>query len=188
LRSFIAIELPDSAKSALAELQGELKKTGADIRWVKPDNVHLTLKFLGNIEEKIISTIVQVIQGTCNKYTPFNLEIKEIGFFPDMKSPRIIWVGINGNTTIAGMQSEIDSGLSSLGFEREKRNFAPHLTLGRFRTSRGKKFITEAVEQFRNRSFGVIGVTSLSLMRSDLHQAGAQYTKIAEISLGEIGP
>ncbi len=188
MRSFIAIELPDTAKSALAELQRELKKTGADIRWVKPDNLHLTLKFLGNIEEKVIGTLVQVMRGTCNKYTPFNLEIKGMGFFPNVRSPRIIWVGINGNTAMTGIQSEIDSGLSSLGFEREKRNYAPHLTLGRFRTSQGKRLITEAVEQFSNRSFGVIGVESLSLMRSDLHQAGARYTKIAEISLRETGP
>lgn len=187
MRSFIAIELPETAKSALAELQQDLKKTGADIRWVKAENIHLTLKFLGNIEEEIIGRIVQVIKGACKKFESFDLEIKGIGVFPNVKSPRVIWVSVNGNITVAGIQREIEMGLSPLGFERENRKFSPHLTLGRFRSSQGKRPFMDKVELLKDSSYGMIDVRSVSLMRSDLGPAGARYTKIAEISLGGVG-
>jgi 2'-5' RNA ligase len=183
LRSFIAIELSETAKSALAELQQELKKTGADVRWVKPENIHLTLKFLGNIEKNIIDSIVQILTGTCNKFEVFTLEIKGTGVFPSVKSPRVIWVSANGKTTVTGIQLEIETGLSSLGFEREKRTFTPHLTLGRFKTSQGKRPLLDKVELFKDNSYGVIDVRSISIMRSDLSPAGAKYTRIAEIPL-----
>ena len=186
MRSFIAIELPETAKSALAGLQQELKKTGADVRWVKPENIHLTLKFLGNIEKNIIDSIVQILTGTCNKFEAFTLEIKGTGVFPSVKSPRVIWVSANGKTTVTGIQLEIETGLSSLGFEREKRTFTPHLTLGRFKTSQGKRPLLDKVELFKDNSYGVINVRSISIMRSDLSPTGAKYTRIAEIPLRRI--
>jgi 2'-5' RNA ligase len=185
LRSFIAIELPESITSALAQLQQELKKSGADIRWVKPGNIHLTLKFLGDIDEDIVDDIVRVIKGTCNNYESFNLAIQGAGVFPKGKSPRVIWVGVNGNPSVNGIKGEIESGLTPLGFEQEKRKFTPHLTLGRFRSSRGKGSITNNVELLKDQSFGIMDVRAVSLMRSDLRPEGAQYTRIAELKLGE---
>jgi 2'-5' RNA ligase len=185
LRSFIAIELPETVKSALAELQQELKKCGADIRWIKLASIHLTLKFLGNIEDKVVENIVKVIKGTCEKYSEFNLDIKGVGVFPNIKSPRVIWVGVNSNTAISGLQNEIEGGMSSLGFERENRKFTPHLTLGRFRSYQGKASLVDKIESYKDTTFGIMDVNSVSLIKSDLSPAGAKYTRLANVALGK---
>jgi 2'-5' RNA ligase len=183
LRSFIAIELPETIKSALAELQQELKRSEADIRWVKPENIHLTLKFLGNIEEKLVDDIVKAIETTCNKYPEFDLEIKGMGVFPNIKSPRVIWVGVNSSEILTDLQHNIESEMAALGFEPENRKFTPHLTLGRFKSSRGKEALLEDIKLHKDSKLGLINVKSVYLMRSDLSPAGARYTRIAEISL-----
>ena len=184
LRSFIAIELPETVKSAFVELQGELKKTGADIRWVKPENIHLTLKFLGNTEESTDS-IVDVIKGTCSRFEPVTLEIRGVGVFPNVKSPRVIWAGMNCNTALAEIRNSIEEGLFSLGFERDSRKFSPHLTLGRFRSSQGRRPLMDKIELLKDKSYGMIHAETVVLMKSDLAPGGAQYTRLAEISLGK---
>ena len=184
MRSFIAIELPESTQSELGEIQRELKKTGADIRWVRPENIHLTLKFLGDIEEGLCNDITRVIEGACNTFQPFSLSIQGTGVFPNARAPRVVWVGLSQDTSLAGIKQEIDTGLVPLGFEQEDRSFVPHLTLGRFRSSQGKRSLMDKVVQLRDNSYGVIDVKSIALMRSDLSPHGARYTKIAEIPLG----
>jgi 2'-5' RNA ligase len=184
LRSFIAIELPETVKSAFVELQGELKKTGADIRWVKPKNIHLTLKFLGNTEESTDS-IVDVIKGTCSRFEPVTLEIRGVGVFPNVKSPRVIWAGMNCNTALAEIRISIEEGLFSLGFERDSRKFSPHLTLGRFRSSQARRPLMDKIELLKDKSYGMIHAETVVLMKSDLAPGGAQYTRLAEISLGK---
>jgi 2'-5' RNA ligase len=183
LRSFIAIELPEAVKSALAELQQEFKKCGVDVKWVKPDNIHLTLKFLGNIEEKNVERIVKIIEGICSKYKVFSLEVKGTGVFPNIRSPRVLWVGIERNSLLTKLQRDVEDEMASIGFEREDREFIPHLTLGRFKSSIGKEGLMEEIELHRNDTFGLIDVRSLSLMKSDLKPSGAEYTRIAEAFL-----
>jgi 2'-5' RNA ligase len=184
LRSFIAIELPDAVKSALLSLQDELKTCGADVRWSRPEGIHLTLKFLGNIEEKLIDGIVEILKGTCRKFKSFNCEVRGVGIFPGVRSPRVLWAGIADHETLALIQQDIDAGMSSLGFESENRKFTPHLTIGRFRSSRGKTALLEKMDAYKELNLGLIEVNHISLMRSDLSPAGARYTRIAEISLG----
>jgi 2'-5' RNA ligase len=186
LRSFIAIELPETAKSFLAGLQQDFKNCGADIRWVKPENIHLTLKFLGNIEEKQIDNIIKVIEKACSKYAAFNFRFSGVDVFPRRGSPRVLWVGMNGNETLTGLQQEIDIGLVKLGFERENRKFVPHLTLGRFKSSRGKVPLLDKIKSYKNNKSGLTDVSSVSLIKSDLSPAGARYTRIAEVSLGKV--
>jgi 2'-5' RNA ligase len=185
LRSFIAIELPETVKSAFAELQGELKKTGADIRWVKPENIHLTLKFLGDIEEESTGSIIHVIKGTCSRFEPLTLEIRGVGVFPNAKSPRVIWAGVNCNTALAEIRNSIEEGLSSLGFDRDNRKFSPHLTLGRFRSSQGRRSLMDMAGQLTDRSYGIIHAGSIDLIKSELGPGGAKHTKIAEVLLGK---
>lgn len=183
LRSFIAIELPETAQSALSDLQGELKKYGADVRWVKPENIHLTLKFLGDVEENIVEGIIDSLKGTCDKHSTFSLELSGIGVFPNKKSPRVLWVGLTGSKILPVVQQEIDIEMATMGFKREKRRFAPHLTLGRFKSSFGKKDLLDKVSSDMNTEFGLIEVNSVSLMRSNLGPAGAKHTTIAKIDL-----
>ena len=186
MRCFIAIELPEAVKSTLSGIEEELKKSKADVRWVKPDNVHLTLKFFGNIEEKKTEKIIEIMEGICNQYASFPIEIKGMGTFPNIKSPRVLWVGIEGNDTLKTLQKEIENRMESIGFEREDRAFTAHLTLGRFRSSIEKEGLLKAVKLHEKDTFvGSINVQSLSLIRSDLHPEGARYTKIIDIPLGK---
>lgn len=186
MRCFIAIELPEAVKSTLSGIEEELKKSKADVRWVKPDNVHLTLKFFGNIEDKKTEKIIEIMENICSQYAPFTIEIKGMGTFPNIKSPRVLWVGIEGNDTLKTLQEEIENKMESIGFEREDRAFTAHLTLGRFRSSIEKEGLLKAVKLHEKDTFvGSINVQSLSLIRSDLHPEGARYTKIIDIPLGK---
>ncbi len=186
MRCFIAIELPEAVKSTLSGIEEDLKKSKADVRWVKPDNIHLTLKFFGNIEEKKTEKIIEIMENICNQYAPFTIEIKGMGTFPNIKSPRVLWVGIEGNDTLKTLQKEIENKMESIGFEREDRAFTAHLTLGRFRSSIEKEGLLKAVKLHEKDTFvGSINVQSLSLIRSDLHPEGARYSKIIDISLGK---
>lgn len=185
MRSFIAIELSETVKSALAELQKKLKESRADIRWIKPENIHLTLKFLGNIDERITVGTERIIKEICKRHNMFTLEVKGISAFPGMKSPRVLWVGINNRDVLTKIQKDIEDGMASLGVEHENRRFTPHLTLGRFRSVMGKENLIDKIELHKNESFGLIEAKSISLMRSDLKPAGAQHTKIAEVPLGK---
>jgi 2'-5' RNA ligase len=183
MRCFIAIELPGEVKSALAGLQEEFKKYGVDVRWVKPDNIHLTLKFLGDIDEKKVEEIVKRVEKICDKYESFSLETKGVGIFPSLHSPRVLWVGIKGNSSLIRLQADMEDEMSSIGFKRENRGFTPHLTIGRFKSSVGKRELANRIELHRDDSFGLINVKAIVLMKSDLKPSGAEYTRIAEIPL-----
>ena len=102
----------------MSEFQQELEKCGADVRWVKPEGIHLTLKFLGNINDKDVGEIIKTVEGTCKKYKAFNLEIAGAGVFPNKKIPRVLWVGITGNGAFAKLQQEIEDAMASMGFEK----------------------------------------------------------------------
>jgi 2'-5' RNA ligase len=181
LRCFIAIELSESVKSALAELQNNFRKCQADIRWVKPDNIHLTLKFLGDIDDVV--GIEKVISEACNKYKPFDIEVAGAGVFPNIRSPRVLWVGIDDNEVLAGLQSAIEDGLAMLGFKKDKRKYQPHLTLGRFRSLRGDGTIVDIIGSYNNYKLGFMNASKVSLIKSELSLLGAVYSKIAEITL-----
>ncbi len=184
MRSFIAIELSEDVKSGLAGLQQELKGCGADIRWVKPDNIHLTLKFLGDVDEKKVRSIVEQVKGACADYSIFDLKISGIGVFPNLKSPKVLWTGVKVVDTLEGLCRDIDSGMASLGFPLEKRKFSPHLTLGRFRSMKGKGAVIDEIKLHNADCIGIVNVRAVSLMKSDLGPAGAKYTRVAEIGLG----
>lgn len=184
MRCFIAINLPESVGKILAGLQHEFKKYGADIRWVRPEHIHLTLKFLGSIEEKSVDALAGVIEKACTGCTAFQLTVSGAGVFPNMKSPRVLWIGLDSSVALSGLQEEIDRGAASLGFKQEHRKFVPHLTLGRFRSSRIKQGFREKIESYENSQFGAFDVGSVCLMKSDLGPSGATYSIIKEIFLG----
>ncbi|UCF86915.1 MAG: RNA 2',3'-cyclic phosphodiesterase [Nitrospiraceae bacterium] len=187
MRSFISIELPEETRNALSRVQKEFEKCSPDIRWVKPGNIHLTLKFLGNIEDEIAENITVMMRKVCSKFPSFILTLQGAGMFPNVRSPRVLWIGLNGNDVLAALQKEIEDGLEPLGFKSEKRKFTPHLTLGRFRSSIGKDCLRKVMERQATNRFGTIKVLSVALMRSDLHPSGARYTKISEAFLSGSG-
>ena len=183
LRSFIALELPLTIRSALAELQQELKRCNADIRWVKPDNIHLTLKFLGEVKEDRIDGIIKAVRDVCDRYGQLRLEVRGLGVFPNRRSPRVLWVDVPDDGLLAGLQKDIEEAMALAGFKSEKRGYTPHLTIGRFRSLKEKDHLLERIGQFSDNSLGYIDVKSVALMRSDLGPAGAVYTRIADLPL-----
>ena len=185
MRSFIAIELPESIQSALSDIQKDFRKSDVDVRWVKPENIHLTLKFLGTIEESMARSITDVLQKVSGNYRTFTMTLSGVGVFPHSRSPRVVWVGSKDSDILIDLQRDIEEGLASLGFEREKRKYTAHLTLGRVKSSRGNHALMEKAETYREREFGSFDVGTISLMKSDLGPAGAKYTRVAEVRLGK---
>jgi 2'-5' RNA ligase len=183
MRCFIAIDINEKVKTAILELQRIFKGCNADIRWIKPENIHLTLKFLGNVEEDMLDKIRTKLEDICLRYKGFGLEAKGIGLFPDKRRPRVIWVDVNGNGNLRGLQSDIEGAMATMGFKKEERAFTPHLTIGRFRSRTGIDALYDKMQLYRDESFGVIDVRSVLLMESRLRPAGAEYRRVAEFAL-----
>jgi len=187
IRSFIAIELPKELKQRLAQLETQLKVDRQPwVKWVKPDSIHLTLKFLGNIAVDTTAVITRAIEASVRGINPFHLKVKELGVFPNLKRVQVAWVGISGDTDkLTRLQKHLESNLSPLGFAAESRSFTPHLTLARL-NERASPDERQAFGQliastrFEN---GDIKVDAISLMKSQLTRAGAIYTRISLVSL-----
>jgi len=188
IRSFIAIELPEEVKSGLHRLQAELTLAQYTfVKCVSPEGIHLTLKFLGNISPQKVAEITRVMEQASQVVSPFQLHITEVGAFPNMRRPRVLWVGIKGEVDkLIGWQQRIDEGLVPLGFAKEARPFTPHLTLARLRDNCSPGDRLHFGEMFARAHAEVdykFTVTSLNLMRSQLFPSGAVYSRLAEVKL-----
>jgi len=183
LRTFIAIELPDDVLTALAEAQRELKRGDSDIRWVRPGAIHLTLKFLGEVNEDRLDEINEKIGSACRGHHSFDLVFRGAGAFPNSRAPRVLWVGTAESHQLSELRDDIESALESAGFPSDGRKFVPHLTLGRFRSQRGKRTVMDILESMREREFGSVTVSSVSFMRSELRPEGARYSRLASFPL-----
>jgi len=185
IRSFLAIELPKPILRKIEEVQGDLKLTHADVRWVNPEKIHLTLKFFGNIEESRIDAIFKAIEEPIQNNPPFFLNVRGVGAFPQMRNPRVIWMGlVNGKEVLVSLQKQIEIQLEKIGFQPEDRPFHPHLTLGRTRSSRGKEELVGKMEKHRDEEFGDFQIERVVLFKSDLRPTGPVYTPLREIKLG----
>jgi 2'-5' RNA ligase len=185
IRSFLAIELPNPIFKKIEEVQGDLKSTHADVRWVNPEKIHLTLKFFGNIEESRIDPIFKSIEEPIRNTQPFSLRVRGVGAFPNLKNPRVIWMGLtDGEEVLTSFQRQIDTQLERIGFQPEDRHFHPHLTLGRMRSSRGKQELVGRMEKHKEEEFGEIQVERVVLFKSDLRPTGPVYTPLKDMKLG----
>ncbi len=186
LRSFLAIELPAAILHRIGEVQEYLKSSKADVRWVNPENIHLTLKFFGNIEESQIDSIIKMIEKPAHATPPIVINARGIGAFPGLKNPRVIWVGLTDERKdLISFQKRLDEALRHTGFQPEDRPFHPHLTLGRTRSNRGKDELVRGMDRYREETFGSFQVDRVVLFKSDLTPRGSIYTKLREVSLGE---
>jgi 2'-5' RNA ligase len=185
IRSFLAIELPVTVQTKIGEIERELESTSADVRWANPEKIHLTLKFFGNIEESKIDSIVAAIKGPTGRAQPFQLNVRGTGAFPNLKNPRVIWIGlVEGDGILIPLQKEMDASLEKIGFQPEGRPFRPHLTLGRVKSNRGKEELMRRVEKYREEEIGNFQVEKVILFKSDLTPAGPIYTPLREVRLG----
>ena len=161
------------------------------VRWVRPDGIHLTLKFLGDVPIDTIDQISPILKSICNKHTPFIVEVSEFGCFPNFRRPRILWIGVQDlSAQLSDLHAEIESGLSKLGFERETRRFHPHLTIGRVKRIRDQtesQRLAAVLEDMKIADIGQLHVKEISLMKSDLKPTGAVYSRLVAAQLGGSG-
>jgi 2'-5' RNA ligase len=185
IRSFLAIELPEAIRKRIEEIQRDLRSSNSDVRWVIPEKIHLTLKFFGNIEESRVDTITKSIEPLVGGTPHFSLEVRGMGAFPNIKNPRVIWMGlIDEKQVLIPLQGQLESTLETIGFQVEDRPFRPHLTLGRMNSGRGKDELIGRIQKYKEEKFGDIEVKRLVLFKSDLRPAGPIYTPLREMNLG----
>jgi 2'-5' RNA ligase len=186
-RLFIAIDLPADVKALLADLQSRLRQLTRAVRWSDPGGTHLTLKFLGNVDVAMIHEIINRMGGAAARSKLFRLQTGDLGVFPNAKRPRVVWLGVGGDlTTLGELQADVERSIAPLGFPTERRQFSPHLTLGRSikePSSVQLAGIGQAVAQTRAPRRVVFGVEEIVLMRSELRPGGASYTALARARL-----
>ncbi len=183
MRTFIAIELPETIKKEIEQLQAPLKKTGAFVSWVKPKNIHVTLKFLGEIPEDKINEVFSATQKALEGIRKFTMNLKEMGVFPDLRRPRVIWIGTgSGEEELSHLAKRIEEEMEKIGFPKEKRKFSAHFTIGRVKSPKNIEKLMELVESsdFQTEK---IEVNEVVMMKSQLHPAGAIYTPLKKVPL-----
>jgi 2'-5' RNA ligase len=181
IRTFIAVELPQEIHDKLKQLQDDLKASMPDVRWTKYGNVHLTLKFLGDVQISRIDAISETLRGIARQFSPFTISLTGIGAFPNSRRPRVVWVGLEkGGDKLIKIAESIEASMRKLGFPREKRKFSPHLTVGRVRRLTNPSAMTQALERSVVGKIGEFVVQRVSLIRSQLDPAGSIYTILTE--------
>ncbi len=189
IRTFIAVELSEELKQALRGAQKQLRNApGAySVRWVSPDNMHLTLKFLGNVSRGRVEEIADAIRQATMGFTPFVLQAAGLGCFPNVRRPNVVWVGLEGDVErIVQLAQGIDDALGKRGFPREDRPFSPHLTLGRVsREARlsDRAALGDAIQKFPQTGYGRVPVKAVHLFQSDLRSGGPVYTVLQTVRL-----
>ena len=190
IRSFIAIELPTGLKQELTRLETQLKAGNQPwVKWVKPDSIHLTLKFLGNIAAGTTAAITGAIEKSARGIKPFSLKVEGLGVFPSLKRVQVAWVGISGETDkLTQLQKRLESNLTPLGFTPESRPFTPHLTLARLKEHTSPNERQEFGKLIASTNFEAsdIEVKEISLMKSQLTRTGAIYTQIKLVKLEKV--
>lgn len=184
MRAFIAIELPLKIKESLARLMKDLQREGVQGRWVPLDNIHLTLRFLGNIQDEQVGDIVRLMEETAEGFHPFTVSLEGLGAFPHAARPRVLWVGVgDGKEPLSRLQAQLEKGLVSMGFPPEDKAFKPHLTLARFKFPKVevRKRVYQACRKREKEGWGTMEAASVILFESILSPQGACYRKVEEV-------
>lgn len=188
IRVFLAVELPSDMQEKLAHLQQQLQKTLSSINWVRPESIHLTLKFLGYIEVSTVPQLLSVLESVGGKREVFFLEAQGLGVFPHAKHPRILWVGLTGHTqALSDLVLDIDVALEPLGFPLEEKSYHPHLTLARIKRENatvGSVLLKNKVLE-HDCHLGMLTIDRFTLVQSDLDSSGATYRSLGTVLLSE---
>ncbi len=168
---------------SLLRLLRDLETAEARLRVVAPENLHITLKFLGNVDEGLVPSIVEVIERSCDGVHPSVLDLRGTGAFPSLRAPRVLWVGVEGGEGLVAVARGLEEGLQRLGFERERRRFSPHLTVARVKRPKGKAELVRLMESYHNQEFGEQRVDEILLKRSELTPSGPIYSTLAKVVL-----
>lgn len=187
IRTFIAIKLAPEIISSITRVQEKLRGTGGRVKWVEPSNIHITLKFLGNITPEQLDKVIFATREALRPFKPFDVSVSGLGAFPRAASPRVIWVGVEEEKEkLTRLSKAIEESLSRIGFPPEKRQFSPHLTLGRVKSPQGTGGgLTQAITSTDASNLGNMRVKRIAIMQSQLTPAGPIYTALEEIELRE---
>lgn len=188
MRAFIAIELPANIKDFLSRLENKLKTTGADVKWVSPGNIHLTLKFLGEINAETIEKISVIMEDIAKNKKTFQIHLGAMGAFPNTKFPRVIWIGINsGEDEAKEIVKELEKELNKIGIPREVKPFSGHITIARIRSNKDKENLVQELNKLNNNTERdnppAFAVTKFILFKSTLTPQGPIYEVLKEANL-----
>ncbi len=188
IRAFVAVDLEPQTVQKIAEAIVQLRPRLPGIRWLPPANFHLTLKFLGDIDEARVEPIAAALERDLCPFSCFTINAKGLGVFPDLKRPRILWVGLVGDE-LNVLASRVEKTLIPFGFAAERRAFAPHLTVGRWREFNGSsKELGDEVEKWQGHDFGRSNVDEVILFQSVLKPEGAVYRRLKTVALTKKAP
>ena len=197
IRAFIAIDIPEDVRAVITEAQARLKRAPLSVKvsWTKIDNVHLTLQFLGYVEEPVVPKISEALAIVAGQYEPFDLRVQGVGAFPGDKRPRVLWVGCDDIAIVGARHARlaakpravplrdlaraVQTEMQQFGFEPERREFSAHLTLGRIRVPKPDDALTRALDSIKDTNFGTMHVDAIHLFQSQLHPEGSIYTKLS---------
>ena len=192
IRTFIAVELDPILKQAMAHAQETLQQElhlltpGVRVQWVQTTSIHLTLKFLGDIEESQVGGILQALESVARDHASFSLDVKGFGVFPDLRAPRVLWMGLSGAThRLIGLAASIDTALTPLGFPVEQKPYTPHLTLARVKEQPraiGKALADSGVMRDTT-GLGTLPIQAVALMKSQRTSSGSVYSRLGLITL-----
>ncbi|MDZ4384516.1 MAG: RNA 2',3'-cyclic phosphodiesterase [Nitrospirota bacterium] len=184
MRCFIAITLPEEIKRGMTAIQGRLRAAGADVSWTRPEGMHLTLKFLGEVEEKRVPKIEAALDSAANGIGAFSMSVSGMGTFPDTKRPRVVWIGLKEDgDSLINLQGNVERELVTIGFPLEKKGFTPHITLGRIRSNRNIEKLLDLIGEEKGVEFNGFTVRKVHLMESQLRSTGAIYTELYSAAL-----
>jgi RNA 2',3'-cyclic 3'-phosphodiesterase len=177
MRLFVALEIPSAVRENLAALLHSLRAVSPQTRWVRPENLHVTLKFIGEVAEAKLAAIRGALAGVRSEQS-VTLDFRGLGFFPNEKHPRVFWASIGASPNLKTLASDIDHATEKLGIPPEKRPFSPHLTLARFEPPRLPEKLRAAIEEKAARGFGSLRTGQFHLIESKLKRTGAEYTTV----------
>ncbi len=190
MRAFIAIDLPLEIKDHLGRIEEKLKASAADVKWVSPANIHLTLKFLGEIDAQKKASLIRIIEDTAKDKNAFSLRLSSAGAFPNIKYPRVIWIGIDeGSAEVLKIAEELEEKIEKIGIPKETREFSSHITIGRVKSGLHRLKLTEGIEEI-NKELGEklleLPAGKITLFKSTLSPKGPAYEPLHETSLQKI--
>src|SRR5712692_9187014 len=185
IRTFIAVDLDKTVRNRTVALQETLKESGTEVKWVEPENLHVSLLFLGEVDEREVADVCRIVSETTQQHSSFTMNVETAGCFPHARRPRVLWVGVGaGKQELCAIHDSLEIALLDLGFRREDRKYSPHITLGRVKSDRSTDNLASALAQQAGWKGGEIQVSEVLVMGSKLTPQGPEYTVLSRAKLG----
>jgi 2'-5' RNA ligase len=186
IRTFIAVDLGKAIRDRVVAMQDALARTGTEVKWVEPENLHVSLLFLGEVDDREIPAVCRVVAECCQAQAPFSMSVETVGCFPNPRRPRVLWVGIGeGTQDLCALHDALEPPLMDLGcYRREERKYTPHVTLGRVKSDRPTETLTSALTKNAGWKGGEVTVSEVLVLSSKLSPQGPEYAVLSRAKLG----